>query len=139
MRIGVIGYSAQKFDVDQAEYALDSMIMGLSIKERRGFEEVAIVSGLTNLGVPAIAYHIAKCRGMKTVGIACSKAKNYDCFACDEVKIVGDNWGDESEAFLNDIDVLVKVGGGKQSLSEIEKAKTMGIPCFEYHLDAKVA
>ena len=78
------------------------------------------MSGLTNLGVPRIAYEEAIKLGLRTVGIACKQAEQYECFPCDEVILVGDNWGDESRAFLASIDVLLRVGGGKQSVAEYE-------------------
>jgi hypothetical protein len=48
--------------------------------------------------------------------------------------IVGDNWGDESKTFLDSIDMLVRVGGGKQSLEECNEAKKQGIKVVEYDL-----
>jgi hypothetical protein len=115
MKVGVIGYSAQKFDEELA----DKLI--LSGLEKLGIDKIGyIVSGLTNLGVPKIAYEIAVSLGLKTVGIACELAKDYELFPVDIKIIKGDNWGDESETFLNYIDTLIKVGGGKQSEKEYE-------------------
>ncbi|HLD37442.1 MAG TPA: hypothetical protein VJA86_02555, partial [Candidatus Nanoarchaeia archaeon] len=69
-----------------------------------------------------------------TAGIACSKANEYECFPVDEKVIVGNEWGEESQTFLNSIDVLVRVGGGSQSKREILEAKANGKPVFEYDL-----
>jgi hypothetical protein len=116
MKVGVVGYSAQKFDEELAKKLIFS---GL---EKIGIDKIeCIVSGLTNLGIPKIAYEIATELGLKTVGIACNLAKDYDLFPVDVKILKGDNWGDESETFLNYIDVLVKVGGGKQSEEEYTK------------------
>ena len=96
-----------------------------------------VVSGLTNLGVPALAYNEAKIRGWRTVGIACSKAEEYDCFAVDERIIVGDEWGQESETFLNNIDVLVRVGGGNQAKRETGDFRKLEKQVMEYDLPAQ--
>lgn len=118
-RIGIVGYSSGKFDKD---VATARVISGIVRAQVRGFarnQKIVIVSGLTNLGIPALAYEYAKLKEYKTVGIACSKATEYDCFPVDEKIIVGDNWGDESNTFLEYCDFMVRVGGGKQSLEEI--------------------
>lgn len=110
MNIGIIGYSTGTFDKAYAEQALRTVLSPM--------KDAKVVSGLTNIGVPAIAYKVASELGFKTMGIACSLAQDYECYPCDEVIIVGDNWGDESATFLGSIDVLYKVGGGEQSKRE---------------------
>ena len=133
LRVGVVGYSDKKFDKKAALELL-----------RQGFDEligsrknVEIVSGLTDLGIPGIAYKEAVERGYRTVGIACKKASEYKCFECDESIILGEEWGDESGRFLEYIDVLIRVGGGKQSLAEVKSAKKMGKEVKEYELEIK--
>lgn len=92
------------------------------------------------MGVPALAYLIAKERGWKTGGVACSKAilpddkgKKRPTFKTDWVQIFGEKWGDDSEFFLNNVDVLVRVGGEEQSEQEMKTWKAMaGLrPVFE--------
>ncbi len=126
MRIGVVGYSAAKFDVDKARVLVT---VGLSYFIRY-FKDVSessheIVSGLTNLGIPALAYEYASMHSIPTVGIACAKARDYECFPVNKELIVGADWGDESEVFLHYCDVLVRVGGGKQSLAEMAAFKKL--------------
>lgn len=116
MKIGVVGYSAQKFDENQAKKLI---LLGLEKVEAKKGDY--LVSGLTNLGIPKLAYEIATKLGLKTVGIACKLAYNDDLFPVDKKIIIGDKWGDESETFLNYIDCLIKVGGGPQSEKEYEK------------------
>jgi hypothetical protein len=117
--IGVVGYSAMKFD---EELAILLLARGLDVLTE-GQTDVEIVSGLTNIGIPAIVYQIATHRGYKTVGIACEKAFECELFPVDEQIITGDDWGDESEVFIERIDALLRVGGGKQSLKEVEMFK----------------
>lgn len=133
LRIGVVGYSTTDFDEDTARFILDSAIGYVRIE--RDDDDVEIVSGLTNLGVPKLAYEIAEKYGYQTRGIACAKATDYECFPCDHVQIVGEDWGEESTIFLTSIDFLIRVGGGVQSHAETVEAIRTGIPVLEFDLD----
>jgi len=135
VKIGVVGYSAQKFDQNEAAKKIcDAYDI---IDEKYADSEKAVVSGLTDLGIPGLAYREAVKRNWRTVGIACSEAENYDCFPVDETKIVGSNWGDESPTFLDTIDVLVRIGGGNQSMRETAEHKSRGKFALEYNLLAE--
>jgi hypothetical protein len=137
MRVGIAGYSGQKFDIGQAKIALETCLVELGIQSNH--TGIAfIVSGLTNLGIPKIGYEFAQKHSIPTMGIACSKAQEYDCFPCDRVHIVGNEWGDESEAFLASIDVLIRIGGGNQSKAECARAKELSILVIEKELPAIV-
>ena len=129
--VGIIGYSGSKFDLNLGEKLIKQSFDEL---ETKFGNNIVIVSGLTNIGIPGLAYKEAFTRGWKTCGIASKKAENHECFKCDEVIIVGDNWGDESLTFLNKIDIIVKIGGGKQSVREFEEAKKMNKITFEHEL-----
>ena len=135
LRIGVVGYSGQKFNTIKAlnliRKAYDN-INSLYPKESK-----TIVSGLSNLGIPAIAFREAIKRKWRTVGISCSKASKFTCFPVDEKIITGTEWSEESPVFLNSIDILVRVGGGNQSITETAEMKRRGKPVFEYDLPAK--
>jgi hypothetical protein len=135
MRVGIAGYSGQKFDAAQAGKLLQQCFQ--DFVELNNFNEISfIVSGLTNLGIPKIGYEFAQTHYIPTMGIACSKAQEYDCFPCDRVHIVGNEWGDESEAFLASIDVLIRIGGGNQSKAECARAKELSILVIEKELPA---
>lgn len=132
--VGVMGYSGQKFDTARAlEYLQEAFDKIAADAEDR---EIVIVSGYTNLGIPALAYKEAADRGWKTAGVACSKATEYECFECDEVYTVGDNWGDESPTFLDMCEIFVRVGGGGQSRRETASAIADGKIVLEYDLAA---
>lgn len=133
--VGVVGYSATRFDKLEGRYLVKKAFDEL--EKQFGSNEIVIVSGYTDLGIPSLAYHEAFKRGWKTVGVACEKAINYKCFKCDQVIIVGKRWGDESQTFLDKISVLVKIGGGKQSIRELEMARNMNKIIFEYELEGK--
>ena len=138
-RIGVVGYSD---DAKVSEHlgsrkncmaAISNCLHNAADALRSTHKysgKVDVVSGLTAVGIPGIAYHLVTTGRInkdtfgKTVGIACSKAKDYPQFPVDEKHIIGDNWGDESEFFLNYIDALVRIGGGEQSKKEVQLFRT---------------
>lgn len=134
MRIGVIGYSAQSFDEDKARKLLKEAINNELKRYGLSRHDIEIVSGLSNIGIPKIAYEIAKDNTIKTVGIAPREVFNYDLFPVDEQMIVGKTFGEESEYFLNYIDMLIKCGGGKQSEREAQMAEVMGKPIVNINL-----
>ena len=138
IRIGVVGYSSQKFDESKARSYLSEAFDKVESDYRGTISPTFIViSGPTDIGIPALAYREAIKRKWMTVGIACEKAKEYDCFDVNYSLIEGKNWGDESPFFLKAIDVMVKIGGGKQSQSEAKQAKDRGLKVIEYDLEAK--
>lgn len=135
VKIGVIGYSSGKFDERKARMLLD---MALSyVSDKQG--PVSIVSGLTNMGIPKLAYEWATVHGLKTVGVACHKANEYECYPVNDKILIGYEWGDESEAFLERIDCLVRVGGGEQSMKEAAEFKAMypSATVIEFELERK--
>lgn len=131
-KIGVVGYSGAKFDekIAKALLAIAFDIVEQNIKS----DKYALVSGLTDIGIPSLAYNMAKKEGWKTVGLTAKEAKEYDCFPVDEEIIVGEKFGDESKEFIDYLDCLIRIGGGKQSLKETEMAKDKGIPVYEFDL-----
>ncbi|WP_126992224.1 hypothetical protein [Thermosipho globiformans] len=131
VKIGVVGYSAKKFDINKAKKIINEVF---DLMESKFGNQIIIVSGLTALGIPLLAYQEAIKRGWKTIGIACKKAEKFEQFPVDKKIIIGEEWGDESETFISMIDVLIRIGGGEQSFKETEMAKNKKIPVFEYDL-----
>jgi hypothetical protein len=129
--IGVVGYSGNKdYNHDKALTFIQKSFNILEVFQRD--KRIELVSGWTNLGIPKQAYEEAAKRRWRTVGIACEKAYEYERFPVDRVEVVGKEWGEESSTFLNSIDVLLRIGGGKQSQAETEEAIKRGIQVFEY-------
>jgi hypothetical protein len=131
--IGVVGYSKQQFDDETAQVLLREAFD--TVVRRHSSKIYTVVSGLTNLGIPGIAYRMAKERDWKTIGIACELAKNYPCFNVDKEIIIGKRWGEESSRFLKECTVLVRVGGGPQSIAEATEFNKTGV-VYEYELPA---
>jgi len=127
MYIGFVGYSSGDFDVNKAKNIINTIFSEL-------IKDDIIVGGATNLGINKLVYEKAKQLGMKTVGIMCKKGFDYEIFNVDELIVVGEEWGDESQEFLSSIEVLYKIGGGQQSKKEFEMAKKMNIETHEYLL-----
>lgn len=134
LRVGVVGYSGQRFD----EAAASRML-------QEAFDEVArlhpgtpisVVSGWTDLGIPALAYRGAAERGWNTVGYACSQACDFPLYPVNVGHTIGTEWGQESAAFLENIDVLIRVGGGNQARAETAAMQASGRPVFEFELAA---
>ncbi len=133
-RIGVVGYSAKYFNKTEAETLLREGFKQ-ALKHNKNKYSVEIVSGLTDMGIPALAYKIATEKDYRTSGYACKKAEDMVQFNVDKANIIGNSWGAESEEFLANIDVLIRIGGSSQSRDEAKTAKENGLPVFEYELD----
>lgn len=121
VKIGVVGFSQRHFDQRAARDHLRRFIVAL-VERSAADEKPWLVSGLTNQGVPKLAYELARELGLRTVGISARQALRARAgqFPVDERMIVGARYGDESDAFIAYIDALVRVGGGPQSRREVE-------------------
>lgn len=131
LRIGVVGYSTTDFDETRAANLINKAFDRVT-NEHSG--DPCVVSGLSDKGIPKLAYNEADNRSWKTAGVACNKIENYEEYPVDERTIVGSEWGDESEEFLSQIDVLIRVGGGTQAITEAKKASNKNIELYEYNL-----
>jgi predicted Rossmann-fold nucleotide-binding protein len=136
--VGVVGYSAQKFDERDAREILEDALDDIEDEyvESGDYTEIAIVSGLTNMGIPRIAYQVADDRGYKTIGFVPEEANDYESYAVDEIIYSGEFFGDESEAFVDSLDVLIKIGGGDQSQKELEMAEEDGLSVLDFDLES---
>ena len=131
IKIGVVGYSGKSFPIFEASQkiidALDEVIQSFRYYDRWNcprYPSFEVVSGYTDYGIPALSYailnYIVTYREVKctTTGFAPKEALSRKRCKVDKEIIVGENFGDESEAFVDYIDVLIKIGGGEQSIKE---------------------
>ncbi len=132
--VGVTGYSNPQFDIAKATQLIQEAYDEI---EKTYGTNINIVSGLTNEGIPAIAYQEAIKREWQTTGVACKLESKYEEFPVTKKIIIGESWGDESATFLEMIDVLIRIGGGSQALQETKNCKEMNKPVLEYDLKAK--
>lgn len=122
MKIGIVGYSnPNKFNYNEGYNLVKKTFEILN----NNFEDIIIVSGLSDVGIPGIAYHLAKEFNWLTVGIAPYEVYNHQLFPVDKKVIVGNFFGDESDFFLKKIDMLLAFGGGEQTKKELEKFKNL--------------
>src|SRR5689334_10511841 len=123
IRIGVVGFSRRHFDHAEANARLRECIAAVLARANVGPDDAELVSGLTNQGVPKLAYELARELGMRTVGVSAKQAlrARAGMFPVDERVIVGERYGDESDALFQRIDVLIRIGGGPQSRRETEQ------------------
>jgi hypothetical protein len=102
--LGVIGYSSSTaFDEREAQQILRALYGDVARSSNRS---LIVVAGWLAAGVPLVAYREAVAMGLPTIGFAPQCAKQCRTFDCDEVHLVGVEWGDESAAFLSFIDGL---------------------------------
>lgn len=125
MKIGIVGFSRSQFDKKMAILKLRNILEELVAG--RDAATIEIISGYTNMGVPRIAYRLADDMGLKTVGFSAKQALRVRAgvYPVKEVILVGERFGDESQKFIEYIDVLVRIGGGPQSRKEVDLFKTL--------------
>ncbi|WP_299458984.1 hypothetical protein [uncultured Microscilla sp.] len=125
LRIGVVGFSRNQFDKKTAAEKLEKIIA--QIMTHYPNKNYELVSGLTNMGVPQLTYMLADRLGIDTVGFSASQAFRVRAgiYPVKQQIIVGEKFGDESDAFVQYIDVLVRIGGGQQSRHETTLFKNL--------------
>jgi hypothetical protein len=122
LRIGVVGFSQRHFDHAAARAHLRRFIVGLLERPEARATPPEVVSGLTNQGVPKLAFELARELQLPTMGISAKQALRVrsGLFPVDRKMIVGERFGDESPTFIAYIDTLIRIGGGPQSHAEVE-------------------
>lgn len=141
LKIGIVGFSRNQFDQKRARIILAELFEEL--KNKHPEKEIEIVSGYTDSGVPKIAYELADQFHFTTVGYSANQALKVKSgvYPVKKVILKGERFGDESEAFVDYIDGLIRVGGGAQSGRETQmfKDKHIGQPLSslvkEYEVD----
>lgn len=134
-RVGVVGSCPPtKFDEVAAQAAIVDAFNAIAADYSD--YTITIVSGLTDVGVLALAYAEATKRGWRTVGFASKRATEHPLYPVNENHVVGETWGDESPAFIDYIKngAIIRIGGGKQSHAEVAIMKSMGRPAYEYEI-----
>lgn len=133
MKIGVVGYiNNNKFNKNEAIDLIQKVFNELDHK----FKDIKLVSGLSYTGIPGIAYEVADDLGWNLIGIAPYEVFNYQLYDVDKYFIVGKFFGDESDVFLKNIDMLITFGGGNQTKDEVKKFQER-YPnkfCYEFKL-----
>ena len=134
IKIGFVGYSISQFDNDTANKILDNIFKEINEKYPKQEYNVEIVAGGTALGIPLLVYRHSIINEYKNIGFMCKQGYNYSLYPCDIIYAIGEHWGDESESFIDYIDVLYKIGGGMQSMNEVQLAKNKNKIVYEFDL-----
>jgi hypothetical protein len=125
-KIGIIGSLKPNFDIEDAkEKIVESIELVLNYHPDKKYK---IVSVMTNDGIPKHAYDIGKDKyKFDTVGYASKMIYQgkYGVYPVDEQEIVGEKYGDECDFLINNIDCLIRIGGGYQSNFEVEQFKSL--------------
>ena len=132
IKVGVVGYSSGKFDETTAK-----ALLGIAfeiVESEHPAKSYELVSGLTDSGIPGIAYRLADKMGWRTIGFSAEEALKYDRYDVSEEIIIGKKFGDESEQFIDYIDCLIRIGGGPQSLDEVVMADDKNKSVYEFDL-----
>lgn len=126
LKIGVVGYSGQKFDEDVARAALNELFDIAS----EDHPDVTIIAGLADVGSPVLL----TAAGEHSLSTTFAQ---YTPFAVDGMIIIESmERGSESPTFLEECDVVIRVGGGDQAHTEVAQFKEMGHLVYEYDLPA---
>lgn len=141
--VGVVGYSDLHDDQKtEAQEFLETTLK--AITDRYPNVPKELIAGLTDYGVPALAYSIVteinKTRGevWRTVGIAPEIAQDMRQFPVDEKVIAGEKWGEDSPTFKDRVKhILIRVGGGRQARHETEELREAGVEIIEHELPIK--
>lgn len=151
LTIGVVGYFSQPFDVSIASLKMQKLLYDAFIDKypecvdledttHREYPKVMLITGLTKGGMNSVVYdYVDHCNSGGNVnllagGVACEKAAEYDSHKVDWKLIVGKDWGDESASFVNACDILIRIGGGEQSMHEVQIARNLGKKVYESNL-----
>ena len=125
--VGFVGYSVMEFDKTNAQEVIDHIFGTFP-------ENTVVVTGATKIGIPNLVVKTAKKAGIRSIGIMPKEGYETGLSKVDELVVDGEKWGDESATFINMIDKLCAIGGGRQSTKEILMAEEKGIPVEVFEL-----
>lgn len=120
--VGIVGFSGswsqnRRPDAERTTHRVIRHLFG-RLEHARAW----CVSGATNFGVPAVAYQVAEELDLRKVGLTARQALRYPLAELDHLVLVGERFGDESDAFVELCDVFWIIGGGAQSEQEMRLA-----------------
>ena len=121
--VGFCGYSNEG-DINKGTHELVAeTLTTLAMECDVAGYRIMAVGGYTNSGINRILRQVCTDLNIPLAGITSGKCYDYPCWdSVDYLKVVGDNWGDESANFVDALDILVRIDGGKQSYAECDLA-----------------
>lgn len=139
--IGVVGYCPPSvYDRDEAERLLREAFEE-ALDHAPYLSEIKLAGGWSDVGIHGQAYHIATREfGWYTIGFGSAvitieaEGGEYGLFPVNEHHKIGLQWGDESEAFVASLDLIIRIGGGPQSHRECDAMTKLGKPVITREL-----
>lgn len=133
-KIGVVGFSDENKMHPDTYTLLANLIKQICETDVKK-NSFVFVGGYTNTGINRILYDCCKTNGVLIGAICSGKHKEYECWPdVDYLEVIGNEWGDESESFVNSLDLIIRIDGGEQSHSEILMAKEKDLQVEEFDL-----
>lgn len=111
--------------VAEARGALQAEL-GRVLEQHR--ERLIVATGATNTGVLQLTYALCVALGIPTASAAPDRALSYELGPLRYVLPTGQEFGDESDRFVNICDEFILLGGGKQSHREVLAASAAEKP-----------
>ena len=137
LRVGIAGFSRPDFDREQTERVLRAVFFSLARQwAPQSASRVTVVAGLTDVGISSIGYRLAEELGWRTRGVASLQAFGHPWFPVDRALLSGSRWGDESQAFIGQIDAFVRVGGGHIARNEEKMARDRHLPTLAFEAES---
>lgn len=141
LRIGVIGHTANNFDYPHTWKKIrQALLAAVEAESISPTQQVIVVGNLLNTGVQGIAYTIARQRGWN-IGAVFPKMATISPVTWFRPNVDGDfaiargrSWGDEFGMFLRNVDIIVRIGGGRITDDQVNQAIAKGKPVYQYRL-----
>lgn len=137
IRIGLTTFSGKKMKEAEARQLMGAVFEGL---QKRGIplEDVAFISGLTDLGGVAQGYKAAAYfPQIELQGIASGRAVLFPVAQVDRAVLIGAAWEGESPLFLDVSTILFVLGGGDIAVREarhfIERSPHATVIIHDFH------
>lgn len=137
--VGIVSTSGSVTDTHRLGRVVDPLFQGVQRKtwyDRTGLHNTVVLGGMTAAGGIHRTYDAALKAQLATAGIMTWKGADYQLVrGVKEMIIVGEDWGQESDDFVDLVDVMVVLGPpkGKQGWDEAVRAMQKGKPVVIMH------
>jgi len=126
--MGFVSTSGSVTDTHRLERIAYPLMHGID-SSRVSPHKIVPLGGLTDLRGISVGYSAARMAGFETAGIMSWEGTDLPLSkGVNEMIIVGDEWSDESDDFLDLIDILLVLEPGRQGRDEARAAAARGIP-----------
>jgi hypothetical protein len=103
VRIGITG------EISETQIPEAKRVLSRALGRLYG-SSIEIVAKLVDRGVSRAAYEVAQELEFRTAGVAPRVALDETCSLVDRREIVGEDWGQETETFINQVSIIICLG-----------------------------